>query len=213
MSISVFIADDHPIVLYGLEQLIRNIDPGIELAGCFGSGTKLLHELQHRHPDVLLLDINMPDIDGFVLTRQISGHYPATKIIALTNSEDIESVRYIISQGAHGYVLKTSDHKVILQAIRTAYQGKQFIDPALHERLMYYSLEEENTGSLPVKLTRREKEILELIASNYTSQEIADKIFVSKRTVDNHRFNLLTKLDVKNAPALIKKAMELNLLN
>lgn len=114
--------------------------------------------------------------------------------------------------GAAGYVLKTSGADTIINAIRLAMKGETFIDPALKEKLVQESLHAKDTAPVP-QLTRREKEVLELIASNFSSQEIADQLYLSKRTIDNHRINLLVKLDVKNSATLIKKAMQLGLIN
>jgi DNA-binding NarL/FixJ family response regulator len=211
MSIKVFIADDHPLILQGIEQLLSRNGDEIELLGSFEDGASLLQQLPWQQPDVILLDIQMPGRDGYNLCKFISDNYPDVPILALTNNEHIESVRHIISLGARGYLLKTSPPSMLIEAIKTVSRNQEFIDPALHTRLVNFSLR--SNMPVAIKLTRREKEILQLMATNHTSKDIAEKLFLSKRTVDNHRFNLLAKLDVKNAPALVKKAIELGLLN
>jgi DNA-binding NarL/FixJ family response regulator len=117
-----------------------------------------------------------------------------------------------MNYGAAGYVLKTSGADVILNAIRSVMRQQTYIDPTLKEKLVHETLQPQEQVNIP-QLTRREKEILELIASNFSSQEIADQLFLSKRTIDNHRINLLTKLDVKNSATLIKKALQLGLIS
>jgi len=211
MRIQVSIADDHPLIIVGIEKLLQQ-EETISIQGSFSDGTSLLEGLKYQQPDVLLLDIYMPGMNGYELAAVFSKKYPGMRILALTNNEDLESIRYMMSQGASGYILKTAAATTLINAIKTVHAEGRYIDPVLQDRLLQFSLNNrEGTGNVQ-KLTRREKEILQLIASNYTSQEIANKLFLSKRTVDNHRFSLLTKLDVKNAPALIRKAMDLDLI-
>lgn len=209
MRIQVSIADDHPLIIVGIEKLLQQ-EEKISTQATFSDGSSLLEGLKEQQPDVLLLDIYMPGMNGYELAGILSKTYPAMRILALTNNEDVDSVKHMMSRGAAGYILKTAAASTLINAIKIVFAEGRYIDPSMNERLIQYSLMQKQEPAL--KLTRREKEILQLIASNYTSQEIADKLFLSKRTVDNHRFSLLTKLDVKNAPALIRKAMELDLL-
>jgi DNA-binding NarL/FixJ family response regulator len=211
MRIQVSIADDHPLIIVGIEKLLQQ-EEKISIQGTFSNGSTLLEGLKHQQPDVLLLDIYMPDINGYELAGIISKTYPQVRIMALTNSEDIDSVKQMLNRGATGYILKTAAGATLINAIKTLHAEGRYLDPAMNERLLQFSLGGGRQDAEPLKLTRRELEILQLIASNYTSREIADKLFLSKRTVDNHRFSLLAKLDVKNAPALIRKAIELNLI-
>jgi DNA-binding NarL/FixJ family response regulator len=210
MRIQVSIADDHPLIIVGIEKLLQQ-EEKISIQRTFSDGSSLLEGLTQQQPDVLLLDIYMPDINGYELAGIISKTYPQVRIMALTNNEDIDSVKQMLNRGASGYILKTAAGATLINAIKTLHAEGRYLDPAMNERLLQFSLAgKQETETL--KLTRRELEILQMIASNYTSREIADKLFLSKRTVDNHRFSLLTKLDVKNAPALIRKAIELNLI-
>lgn len=210
MRIQVSIADDHPLIIVGIEKLLQQ-EEKISIQGTFSDGQKLLEGLQQQQPDVLLLDIYMPGMNGYELAATLSRMYPKMRILALTNNEDVDSVKHMLSQGASGYILKTAAAATLIGAIKIIFTEGRYLDPVMNERLLQFSISgQQDSGML--KLTRREKEILQLIASNYTSREIADKLFLSKRTVDNHRFSLLTKLEVKNAPALIRKAMDLDLI-
>jgi DNA-binding NarL/FixJ family response regulator len=118
----------------------------------------------------------------------------------------------MMRHGVAGYILKTSDADTIVDAIRMVYSGQTFVDPLLKERLVEETLQAKKSGTRTPQLTRHEKDVLELIATDCTSQEIADKLFLSKRTIDNHRLSLLLKLDVKNSAALVRKAIHLGLI-
>lgn len=211
MKIRVSIADDHPLIINGLTQIMKSCED-IEIISTYASGHELLTGLQSIQPDVLLLDLHMPNGSGEEVAPVIASDYKNIKVIALTNQDNTYYVKTMIKYGAAGYVLKTSGADTIISAIRAVMKDESFIDPLLKEKLVQETIHSENEPPVP-QLTRREKEVLELIASNYSSQEIANQLFLSKRTIDNHRINLLVKLDVKNSAALIKKAMQLGLIS
>lgn len=212
MKIRVSIADDHPLIINGLIQIFQH-SADLEVLATYPDGLALLKGLLSTLPDILLLDLQMPQASGEEVATQIAELYPGLKIIALTNQDNTYYLKTMMRLGVSGYVLKTSGADIILEAIRLVYNGETFIDPLLKEKLVQETLHAKKMPSAVSLLTRREKEVLELIASNFTSQEIADKLFLSKRTIDIHRQNLLLKLEVKNAAALTKKAMQLGLLN
>ena len=211
MQIRVSIADDHPLIINGLKQVLETCDD-VEILGTYSSGNELLEGLKNAQPDILLLDIQMPDGTGEEVAPIITKNYKKIKIIALTNQDNIYYVRTMMQYGVAGYILKTSGADRIVEAIRTVDHGETFIDPILKEKLVRETLSPNPASTVP-QLTRREKEVLELIASNRSSKEIAEQLFLSKRTIDNHRLSLLLKLEVKNSAALIKKAVELGLIN
>ena len=212
MKIRVSIADDHPLIINGLTQIVKSCHD-IEIISTYSNGQELLKGLESVQPDVLLLDLHMPNGSGEEVAPIISSKYKDIRIIALTNQDNIYYVKTMMGYGAAGYVLKTSGADTITDAIRFVFRQQQtFIDPILKEKLLQETLHSKDEQPIP-QLTRREKEVLALIASNFSSQEIADQLFLSKRTIDNHRVNLLLKLDVKNSATLIKKAMQLGLLN
>lgn len=210
MKTSIAIADDHPLILNGLCNMLSAYED-MTVTGVYASGVLLLEGLKQARPDILLLDIQMPGMQGDVLCKTVTRLYSGLKVIALTNMDNVFYVRGMFKAGAVGYVLKTAPEAQILQAIRTVAANGQYLDKALQDSVLQSSL----GGPLQQKnplLTAREKEVLQLIAENHTSKEIAEQLFLSKRTIDHHRNNLLLKLDVKNSAALIKKAISMGLL-
>jgi DNA-binding NarL/FixJ family response regulator len=211
MKIKIAIADDHPLVLNGLHHILDNL-PDFEIIDEYVDGNELMAGLALRTPDVLLLDIQLPGKTGDELAPVILAQYPTVRILVLSNQDDLYYITNMMHIGVSGYVLKTTSEQILLTAICTVYNGDEYIDEVLKEKL----IRDENStaqlqGSVPA-LSKREKEVLTYIAADLTSQQIADLIFISKRTVDNHRQSLLIKLGVKNVAALVKKAMQLGIL-
>ena len=211
MKIKIAIADDHPLLLNGLNAVITKT-PDMELTGSYENGSALLEDLPNNQPDILLLDIQMPGQTGDEIAGIVNYKYPHINIIALTNQDNIYYINTMFRKGVKGYLLKTTHEDILLNAIRTVYQGEEFLDEALKERVKLDSLNSKKEGTQPHNLTRREKEILQLMATNLTSQQIAEKLYLSVRTVENVRSGLMTKLDAKNAATLVKKAIQLGLI-
>jgi DNA-binding NarL/FixJ family response regulator len=209
--IKIAIADDHPLVISGLHYLLA-AHAGMELTGAYSNGRELLAGLAQQLPDVLLLDIHMPGQTGDELAAIITEQYPQVRILALTNEDNVYHIKNMLRKGVHGYLLKTSREDVLLDAIRRVNAGGQYLELALQEKVMRDNLDAKKQVSAAPELSRREKEVLQYIATDLTSQQIADKLFVSKRTVDNHRLSLLMKLGVKNVAALVKKGIQLGLI-
>lgn len=209
--IKVTIVDDHPLVVNGLKNII-SAHKDLEVISTYNNGSDLMEGLKHQVPDVLLLDIQMPGLQGDVICKNITRLYPHIRIIAITNLDTVFYIQTLFKSGALGYVLKTAKEETIVTAVRKVYANEQFLEPELQKAVLQSSL----VGTLPTSdktlLTEREKEVLQLISENNTSKEIAEKLFLSKRTIDHHRNNLLLKLNVKNTAALIKKAISLDLL-
>lgn len=211
MKIKIAIADDHPLVINGLHHILSN-SGDMEVTGSYADGKELLAGLTRTQPAVLLLDIHMPGQTGDEVAEIISEKYPKIKMLALTNLDNVYYIKNMLRKGVHGYILKTTREEILLDAIRTVYKGEQYLEPVLKEKVIQDALlAKRQTAATPV-LSRREKEVLQFIASNLTSQQIADKLFVSKRTIDNHRLSLLMKLDAKNVAALVKKGIQLGLI-
>ncbi len=208
-SISIALVDDHPAILNGLQMILQGF-PDISLCGAWQNGDQLLDGLQEQAPDVLFLDIQLPGMDGLALCRRVSADYPGTRVIIFTNVEDKHTIRTAFQNGAAGYLLKTAGSREIRDAIDTVRSGDQYVHAELKDQMFQQIIQRKPSRYAPT-LTRREKEILGFIARGDSNQEIADKLSLSVRTIENHRYNLMQKLDVKNTAALVRKAIELGL--
>ena len=208
MPIKVTITDDHPIVANGIKNILNAL-PQFQILDIYTSGNALLKNIGENLPDVLMLDFNLPDTTAVELTKVLKKKYPSLKILIFTSIDIILHVKKVLQAGADGFMLKESDDLTIIEAIETIYKGEQYLSPAIKNNLIDDLLKPQKK----MVLTRREKEILQLIVSEYTNHEIAEKLFISPHTVDNHRINLLQKLQVKNTAGLVKVAMERGLVD
>lgn len=200
--IRLFFVDNHPLILEGLRALLKGA-PDIIVAGQARNGTACLSFLSANTIDVILTDVCLPDIDGLDLCAAIKVEYPQVRVLALSSCKDLKYITEMIAHGASGYVMKDADRTELLEAIRTVHNGGTYFSPGVSQLLG-----EEKKHHL----TRREKEVLSLIAEGNTNPEIAEKLFISADTVNSHRKNLLAKLEVKNTAMLIKYAVDNNLL-
>jgi DNA-binding NarL/FixJ family response regulator len=211
MSTTIAIADDHVLVINGLKAMLEKSDT-MSVLFAATTGEDLLDNLTRHQPDVLLLDIQMPDLSGIDLCKTIHKRYPAIRIIALTNFEQSSYVKQMIRNGAAGYLLKNIDGKTLVKAIETVMQNKTYIQEQIQHNMLNEVLSGAKVTSAGVSLTKREMEILGLIAREYTNQQIADQLFISVRTVETHRVNLTQKLGVHNAAGLVKEAYRRGLI-
>ena len=214
--IRVFIVDDHALIRDGLRTLLQ-ADPLFEVVGEAGNGQALLDQLPTVAADVVLLDLNMPVLDGLATTHRLRVEYPDLRILLLSMMTHERTIGEALAAGAHGYVLKNADRYEVVAALQGVAAGKRFlcseIGLGLLEKILLQEPRTPAPGAAPeVHLTHREREILQLVASGLTNQEIAEQLFTSRRTVESHRQNLLEKTGVKNTPALVKYAMERGLL-
>jgi len=205
--ITVSIADDHPLIIHGIQKMLGLYD-NITITGMYPDGASLLDGLEQTLPDILLLDIQMPGKNGIELAGIIQKKYPAVKIIALTNVDVPVQVKKMMRTGCMGYLLKNITPQILITAIQTVYNGEQYIYADIEKRLLNHLL----APAATTLITRREKEILQMIAAENTNQEIADQLHLSIYTVINHRNNLLAKLNVKNTAGLVKIAMQEGLI-
>jgi len=210
-KINVAIADDHPMVISGVQKMLSG-NPFIILADCYPNGDELLHGLKDHLPDVLLLDIQMPDITGDKLLPMIVKKYPKVRILILTNFDSIFYLKNMMQHGASGYLLKSTDQQKLVEAIQAVYEGREYLEPALKQQADEKNSKNNRPSIQQPILSAREKEVIQLIADGYTTAEIAQKIFLSFTTIENYRFNLLSKFGVKNTAMLIKKAVQLGLV-
>jgi DNA-binding NarL/FixJ family response regulator len=204
--ITVFIIDDHQMIIEGIHSLLLH-EKDIEWMGSARLPDELLNLLKTRQPDVLLMDINLPQKSGLDLCLEVKEKYPGVQIIGLSTSFQASVIRKMKENGASGYLLKDASRKEIVTAVREVNQGREYVSFSVAEVLKQKAPAE----GLPV-LTKREKEVLELIAEGWTNQEIADKLFLNCTTVDSHRKNMLTKFNAKNTAALVKIAVSNHLI-
>lgn len=209
MKIRVAIADDHTMVSNGLEKMLENTD--VEVIASYPNGNMLLAGLRTSQPDVLLLDIQMPGQTGEELMPILYNDYPEIKVVVLTGFEEDYYMKTMFQAGALGYILKSSDKQTILNAIHEVYQNKEYIDPAIRDNT-HAVLRAHKPHIQRLQLSPREKEVLKLTAEGLSSTEIAKKLFLGKRTIENYRMSLLLKLDAKNTAMLVTKAISLRLL-
>jgi len=205
MVIKVFVTDDHYMVVEGIRSMLLQ-EKGIEWMGHAMNAASCMTFLRSQQPDVLLLDINLPDQSGIQLCAEIKEKYPSIQVIGLSSFNQQSYIQKMIQNGASGYVLKNASGEEIIKAIETAMQGDTFLSTEAK-----VTIRENKDAQIPV-ITRREKEVLKLIAEGLTNKEMAEKLFISTTTVDTHRNSLLSKFNVKNTANLIRQAGQYNLL-
>lgn len=199
-KIQLLLVEDHPLVIQGISAMLSDNEE-IECSGIFKNGRDLLYKLKSFQPDVIVMDINLPDYSGIDLCKEVKEQYPVIKIVALSINNQPGIIKKMMDNGANGYVLKDAEQHEIINAIKTVAKGKQYFSQSAVALLKT----PENKGLPP--LTRREREVLEKIAEGLTNQQIAHQLFVDVSTVNSHRKNLLAKYNVQNTAALIKLAI------
>jgi len=209
--IRIAITDDHPAVTEGLKSMLER-QRDIHIEAVFPNGQSTIKSLHNVRSAILLLDINLPDMDGLEVCKSVSRQFPDIRIIGFTSYRETSLLKNMIHSGASGFLLKNSSHDEILEAIYTVNAGGEYLQPEMKEMLLNESLHRLQDRSFIPKLTRREKEILALILEEQTTQEIAEGLFLSPKTVESHRMNLLQKLGVKNTAGLVKVTLERGLL-
>ncbi len=204
--IRVFIVDDHPLVQEGLRSLMAS-EKGIELCGYAMTAQSCLGFFVNNTADVILMDINLPDMSGIELCKAIKTKYPGVMVLGLSTLNQGSYVNKMIENGASGYVIKNAGKEELIEAIQEVNKGKTYLSFEAGQAMR----KDNSTAQIPL-ITRREKEILCLIAEGFTNPEIAEKLFISSSTVDSHRKNLLSKMNMKNTASLIKFAVEKKLI-
>ncbi|GAC1349525.1 MAG: response regulator transcription factor [Ktedonobacteraceae bacterium] len=207
--IRVLIADDHPVFRFGLRTLLK-ADPAMEVVGEAMNGEDAIAQAASRHPDVILMDLNMPEMNGIEAIRRILAGHPLVHILVLTMFDDDDSVFAAIRAGARGYLLKGAEGGETLLAIHMVSSGEAIFSPAIAQRLMQYFGAPRPPGpSQPFPdLTEREREILVLIAQGYTNQAIAEQLVISSKTVRNHISSIFSKLQVTSRLEAILRAKD-----
>jgi NarL family two-component system response regulator LiaR len=192
-KISVFIADDHPVVRQGLAAFLA-LQPDIELVGEAADGHQAVERVLELVPDVVLMDLAMPEIDGIEAIRRIRARTPSTRVIALTSFSDEGRLFAAVKAGAAGYLLKDSDPSEIVKGVRMVSNGEALISPAAAAKLMQEFAETTSGDAETERLTEREVEVLRLIAQGLSNRDIAERLVLSEKTVKTHVSNILAKL-------------------
>ncbi len=211
MNITISITDDHPIVRDGLQRLVE-MQPHLSLLGMYANANQVMAGLKIRQPDVLLLDLHLPDKSGEEIVPLIRKDYPDIKIIMLTANDNIHSIKMMMNKGARGYLLKTSDQALLVQAIEEVYNGNIYISPEIQQKLNQAVLQSKMDASVNSELTNRELDVLRLIAEEKSSKEIGEILHIGYRTVENYRQLVMQKLGAKNMVGMVKKAILLGIL-
>ena len=215
-KINVIVADDHDIVRFGICSVLNSVDD-IEVIGEASDGDEAIALYMDKKPDVALVDITMPGKNGIETTTEIIKKDPNAKILILTMHINEEYLNQAIKAGSLGYLLKNCEKEELYNGVRSVADGKKVFSSSVSKLITesYINKIKDNRPLSPVsnssqdiKLTKREREILGLIADGMTSQEIAENLFISPRTVETHRANLLQKLDIKNTAGLVRYAIE-----
>jgi two-component system response regulator NreC len=211
-KIRVLLADDHTLIRSGIATLLQN-NKDFVVIGEAADGEEAVRKTGELKPTVVVMDLSMPKLSGMEATKQIKKKYPEVSVLILTMHENEEYVYQILKSGAAGYVLKSAGKDELIGAIRAAAKGEKFFSPRISQlmaegyvRRVDQAAAEMEPGDLP--LTRREREVLALVVGGMTNQQIADQLFISPRTVDTHRTNIMQKLNIHDLANLVRYAIE-----
>ena len=204
-DLRVLLADDHAVVREGLKALIQ-AEPGLNLIGEAGEGETAIREAVRLKPDVVVMDVSMPGINGAEATERIKKQMPEIRVVALTAHEDTSYAKQLLEVGASGFVLKRAAAHVLIDAIRTVAEGKVYIDPAVGARMVQGYLRTVGGGAR-TELSERENAVLRLIAQGYSNKEIAAKLELSVKTVETYKARSMEKLKLDSRVDIIRYAM------
>ncbi|WP_046370169.1 response regulator [Flavihumibacter petaseus] len=210
MAVRIIAIDDHQVVIDGLTSMLTGAE--LDVVFTTTNADALLSYLEQGSAEVLFLDIQMPGVSGIDLCRQIRKLNPDLRIIAFSSFDESHLVKQMMRSGASGYLLKNADKQTVIKAIETVMAGEEFLDETIKDILLKESLTGQRRSIFDIPLTNREKEILKLIAEGLSNQEIADRLYISLRTVETHRLNLSQKLSAKNTAMLVKEAIRRGLV-
>jgi DNA-binding NarL/FixJ family response regulator len=205
MKTKIFIVDDHSMVIEGIKSMLQN-EPHMEWTGHANDAASCLSFLQLHVPDVILMDINLPDKSGIDLCKQVILKYSSVKVIGLSSFNQLSFISKMLENGASGYLLKNASKSEILEAIDTVMKRKKYLSLEASEMMKKNDQEDAPT------LTRREIEVLQLMSEGYTNSEMSEKLFVSITTIDTHRKHLLSKFNAKNTASLIHLATQMKFI-
>jgi DNA-binding NarL/FixJ family response regulator len=205
-KIKVLVVDDHPMVLEGMRSMLLQIS-FVEITGTAPNAYEAVEQIKVNSPDIVITDINMPEVSGIELTVKIRKEFPAVRVVAMSTFKERSYISQMIQSGASGYLVKSASKEEIEEAILSVFEGKLYMSLDIN----LSAADKAELNAVPV-LSSREKEVLQLIADGFTNPQIATKLFISLHTVDSHRKNLLTKFAVNNTASLIKLAAKHNMV-
>ena len=211
-KIKVLLVDDHQIILDGIKSLLENTSD-IQVVATANDGSEALKLLKLLSVDIVLMDIDMPGLNGIDATRQINVTFKDVKVIMLTMHSESAIIKNLIEIGASGYIIKNSTQEELLEAIYKVAKGEKYFSSEVTMSLLNPEKEKSKTSGIQIDFTQREIEIIQLLADGLTNKEIADKLFISHRTVDTHRTNIMKKVDVNNVAGLISFAIKNGLVD
>lgn len=201
--IRLAIAEDHQSLIDGIELLLE-YDDGFSIVGTANDGEALLEIVQKKQPQVVIMDIRMPKMDGIAATKQIKKDFPSIKVLAFTMFDQTDAIEKMMSAGASGYILKNSPLKEIITAVQKVVSGDTYFDPNINTNVLDKQVSKSSKGTL----TKRQIEILELVGQGKTSREIAEQLFIGIHTVDTHRKNMIRILGLHGKGELMRYALE-----
>ena len=212
--IKLLLADDHNIILDGLSQMFAE-DDEIKVISTANNGLEVLEKLKVTSFDIIILDINMPQMDGMQCAKEILKLYPNQKVMMLTMNEEKSIIEKMISIGVKGFLLKTTEKEELINAIKMVNSGKEYFSSSITKIMMSTSQKDKPSSNLEALalLTEREIEIIKYIAEGLSSIEIGEKLFISPRTVETHRTNIIKKINVNNVAGMVRFAFQNNLIS
>ena len=213
--IKILLADDHQLVIDGIKLMLTD-QSDIQCIAEANNGKEVIKILEKNEVDIILLDIDMPELNGIETCKLVKKTHPKIKILALSMHKEASVIKLMLEQGASGYLLKNAGQNEILEAIRRVNNNQEYYSADVLQTVMRsltkQNEEKQNRPFIP-SLTRREKQVLQLIVEEFTTAEIAEKLFIGFGTVETHRRNLLMKLDARNTAGLVRMALEYKLLD
>ena len=211
-TIKVVLAEDHTIVRQGLRSLLEQ-QAGIEVIAEAENGRQAVQIAEQLKPDLVLMDFSMPELNGLEATRQIKQRVPDVKVLILTRHTNQEYVKSILRAGASGFLIKKSAADELVLAIKSIYQGDSFLDSSISKKVIERYLHQSDRENEEVKITPRQREVLQLIAEGHPNRDIASTLHISVKTVDNHRANLIQKLGLNSTAGLIQYAIRVGIIS